>query len=86
VLFEGRHDKTFCLVAGRIERRLKDRVRTKLGLQPIADIKEMTLANFSRLHGIDPSFDLPTLSKIKKQAVGQLQLLMLPDQATPPAA
>jgi Protein of unknown function (DUF4011) len=43
----------------RIERRLKDRVRTQRGLKPLAEIKEMTLANFARLHGIDPQFDLP---------------------------
>lgn len=42
----------------RIERRLKDRVRTQLGLKPLAEIKEMTLANFARLHNIDPQFDL----------------------------
>jgi very-short-patch-repair endonuclease len=64
----------------RIERRLKDRVRAQLGLQPLAEIKEMTLANFARLHDIDPQFDLPLLEKSKKQAIGHLQLLMLPDQ------
>jgi len=63
-----------------IERRLKDRVRAQLGLQPLAEIKEMTLANFARLHDIDPQFDLPSLEKSKKQAIGHLQLLMLPDQ------
>ena len=61
----------------RIERRLKDRVRAQLGLKPLAEIKEMTLANFARLHGIDPQFDLPPS---KKQASSYLQLLMLPDQ------
>jgi Protein of unknown function (DUF4011) len=64
----------------RIERRLKDRVRTQLGLKPLAEIKEMTLANFARLHGIDPQFDLPPIEKSKKQANSYLQLLMLPDQ------
>jgi hypothetical protein len=61
----------------RVERRLKDRVRAQLGLKPLAEIKEMTLANFARLHGIDPQFDLPPS---KKQANSHLQLLMLPDQ------
>jgi hypothetical protein len=64
----------------RIERRLKDRVRAQLGLKPLAEIKEMTLANFARLHGIDPQFDLPPIEKSKKQANSYLQLLMLPDQ------
>lgn len=61
----------------RIERRLKDRVRAQLGLKPLSEIKEMTLASFARLHGIDPQFDLPPS---KKQASSHLQLLMLPDQ------
>ena len=64
----------------RIERRLKDRVRAQLGLKLLAEIKEMTLANFARLHGIDPQFDLPPIEKSKKQANSYLQLLMLPDQ------
>src|ERR1035437_5838533 len=64
----------------RIERRLKDRVRAQLGLKPLAEIKEMTLANFARLHGIDPQFDLPPIEKSKNQANNYLQLLMLPDQ------
>jgi hypothetical protein len=64
----------------RIERRLKDRVRAQLGLKPLAEIKEMTLANFARLHGIDPRFDLPQFENGKEQSVGHLQLLMLPDQ------
>jgi very-short-patch-repair endonuclease len=64
----------------RIEWRLKDRVRAQLGLKPLADIKEMTLANFARLHSIDPQFDLPPVEKGEKQANGSLQVLMLPDQ------
>ena len=64
----------------RRERRLKDRVRAQLGLKPLAEIKEMTLANFARLHGIDPQFELPSLAKSKRQVNGSLQLLMLPDQ------
>ena len=40
----------------------------------------MTLANFARLHDIDPQFDLPSPEKRKKQTTGHLQLLMLPDQ------
>ena len=66
--------------ARRVERRLKDRVRAQLGLKPIDEIKEMTLANFARLHGIDPQFDLPPVQKSKKQSNSNLQLLMLPDQ------
>jgi hypothetical protein len=69
--------------ARRIERRLKDRVRAQLGLKPLAEIKEMTLANFARLYGIDPHFDLPPLDrneKGKNQVNGYLQMLMLPDQ------
>jgi Protein of unknown function (DUF4011) len=64
----------------RIERRLKDRVRAQLDLKPLVEIKEMTLANFARLHGIDPQFDLPPLKNDKKQSNGYLQLLILPDQ------
>jgi hypothetical protein len=64
----------------RVERRLKDRVRAQLGLKPLAEIKEMTLANFARLHGIDPQFDLLPIQKGKKQANSYLQLLILPDQ------
>ena len=55
-------------------------MRTQLGLKPLVEIKEMTLANFARLHDIDPQFDPPSLEKSKKQAAGHLQLLMLPDQ------
>jgi Protein of unknown function (DUF4011)/AAA domain len=64
----------------RIERRLKDRVRAQLGLTPLAEIKEITLANFARLHDIDPQFDLPPLEKSKNQANDYLRVLMLPDQ------
>lgn len=43
----------------RIERRLKDRVRVQLGLPPLKDVKELSLAAYAKLHGFDPSFDLP---------------------------
>ena len=47
----------------RIERRLKDRVRTQLGLKPLVEIKEMTLANFARLHDIDTRLEPPWWKK-----------------------
>ena len=68
----------------RIERRLKDRVRAQLGLTPLAEIKEMTLAQYARLHDIDPRFDLPHAEERAQQAENQpngyLQVLMLPEQ------
>ncbi len=68
----------------RIERRLKDRLRVQLQLQPLSEIKEMTLAQYARLHGIDPHFDLSAPEEEGSDEAysenGHLQVLMLPDQ------
>ncbi len=67
----------------RIERRLKDRVRVQLGLPPLKDVKELSLAAYAKLHGFDPSFDLPPREKERASEnlrKGHLQLLLLPEQ------
>jgi hypothetical protein len=66
-----------------VERRLKDRVREQLGLPPLSEIKELSLAAYAKLHGIDPKFDLPAKSnrmESESSARNDLQLLLLPEQ------
>src|SRR5262249_14490552 len=63
-----------------VERRLKDRVREQLGLPPLSEIKELSLAAYARLHGIDPKFDLPAKSSPESSERSYLQLLLLPEQ------
>ena len=43
----------------RIERALRDRVRVKLGLPPRPDQTTMSVAEYARQVGLNPSFDLP---------------------------
>src|SRR6185437_7841488 len=64
----------------RIERRLKDRVRIQIGLPPLSDIKERSLAEYARLQGIDPHFDLPSKSSKDFHHKSYLQVLLLPEQ------
>jgi hypothetical protein len=66
--------------ARRIERRLKNRVRAQIGLPPLSEIKELSLAEYARMHGIDPRFDLPSKGKGGVKDRNSLQLLLLPEQ------
>ena len=69
-------EKTF-----QIERRLKDRVRAQLKLPPLTKIKEMSLAEYASLHGMDPSFDLSVGGTEQDNSTkALLQVLQLPDQ------
>lgn len=45
--------------ASAIERALRDRVREKLGMEPWIDQSALSKEEFARLHGIEPSFELP---------------------------
>src|SRR2546426_12402072 len=65
-------------VVQRIERALKDRVRTQLGLPPRPTRQSLTPDQYARTQGIDPSYDLP-----RSQQNGQdnvIQTLLFPDQ------
>ena len=66
--------------ARRVERRLKDRVRTQIGLPPLVDMKELSLAEYAHIHGIDPHFDLPSKGKNGSHDRSYLQVLLLPEQ------
>ncbi len=65
-----------------IERRLKNRVREQLGLQPISNNTNISLEQHAKNNGISPCFDLPypTSSDIKNEHQDEdIQTLMLPD-------
>src|SRR2546423_5307826 len=68
----------------KIERDLKDRVRTQLGLPPRLIHQSLTPAEYARTQGLDPSYDLP-----RPQQNGQdkeshfddrIQTLLFPEQ------
>ncbi len=68
--------------AQQIERALKDRVREQLGLgkRPHTDV--MSIGEYARLHGFEPSFDLPTPTpgeRLKRHNDNEIQTLMLPE-------
>ena len=48
--------------ATKLERKLQDRVRERLGMPPARDVAVQSLAEHAERHGIDPSFDLPATS------------------------
>jgi len=66
----------------RLERDLKDRVRLKLGLPPRPTRATMTPAECARLHGIEPSYDLPRLDAPTEDQRNhnEIQTLLFPDR------
>jgi very-short-patch-repair endonuclease len=67
-----------------IERRLKDRVRAAMSMPPRQEDGSVSLAEHARLHGISPSFDLPSADADATDGRWQdreIQLLLLPETA-----
>jgi len=68
----------------RIERDLKDRVRTQLGLPPRPTRQSLTPVEYARTKGIDPSYDLPHSQQNGQDKATHLddviQTLLFPDQ------
>jgi hypothetical protein len=42
-----------------IERNLKNRVRERLGMQPVTDLKPLSNAQWARQNGLEPKYDMP---------------------------
>ena len=57
--------------ATKLERKLRDRVRERLGLPPARDVAAQSLAEHAERHGINPSFDLPASSTKVSEAARQ---------------
>ncbi|MEE9224857.1 MAG: DUF4011 domain-containing protein, partial [Bacteroidota bacterium] len=55
----GEEDDGSSKKAREIERRLKDRVRDVLGMPARKSLEIMSIAEFARRHGLDPSYDMP---------------------------
>jgi Protein of unknown function (DUF4011) len=71
------HDDEFEII--KLERQLRDRVRTQLGLPPRPRKSEINLAEHARQKGIDPNFELrPTKTKPSHTDLA-LQTLKFPD-------
>lgn len=65
----------------KIERALKDRVRTSLGLKPRDTSGDINLAQHARAHGVSPSYDLPDPNEDQSKPEYEddcLQTLFLP--------
>ena len=65
-----------------IERSLKDRVRTTLGLPPRAEKQEVNLIHHAKINGITPSYELPTPNEEHTEARhidNDIQTLLLPN-------
>ncbi len=66
----------------KIERNLKDKVRTQLGLAPRPAKHEVNLAQHARNNGISPSYDLPAAnaaSNAERYSDSDIQTLLLPN-------
>ena len=60
------------------ERRLRDRIRTELGMSPRKTMSQ-PLAEHAREHGISPHYDLPSQTGKKEHEDDLIQTLLLPD-------
>jgi very-short-patch-repair endonuclease len=66
----------------KLDRQLRDQVREQLGLPPAHGGKLVSIADWARMNGVEPSFDLPTPSPDEKEspAANEIQTLLLPDE------
>lgn len=62
----------------KIEHRIRNQVREKLGWPPRPERAEANPQEIARRHGIDPSYDLPLEGPPEAQALRYLQTLLLP--------
>ncbi|MBF0182186.1 MAG: DUF4011 domain-containing protein [Magnetococcales bacterium] len=67
----------------RLDRAIRDRVRTKLGLPPTKGGRLVSIADWARINGIAPSYDLPLPTvadeEEDKHPDRDIQTLLLPD-------
>ena len=67
----------------RLDRAIRDRVRAELGLPQAKGGRLVSIADWARLNGIAPSFDLPLPSaadeEYEKHTHSEIQTLLLPD-------
>ena len=67
----------------RLERQLKDVVREQLGLDPIQRGATIDVRAHARIHGFNPSYDLPKVSDEDKESEhtdNKIQTLLLPER------
>ena len=67
----------------RVDRQIRDRVRAELGLPVAKSGKLASIAEWARMNGIEPSFDLPLPedgNTKEKHQDSEIQTLLLPDQ------
>jgi Protein of unknown function (DUF4011) len=71
------HDDEFEII--KLERQLRDRIRSQLGLPPRPRNSEINLAEHARQNGIDPNFELPPTKTKASHTDQALQTLKFPD-------
>ena len=67
----------------KLDREIRDRVRGTLGLPPARSGKMVSVADWARINGVEPSFELPKPSSGKaltKHTDSEIQTLLLPDE------
>ncbi|MBF0181520.1 MAG: DUF3320 domain-containing protein [Magnetococcales bacterium] len=70
-------------MALKLDRAIRDRVRVKLGLPPAKGGRLLSIGDWARINGIEPSYDLPrpsvTDEEEEKHTDREIQTLLLPD-------
>lgn len=69
--------------AQKLDREIRNRVREQLGMPPAKEIKLISPADWARMHGIRPNFDLPELAETNrssKHTDTEIQTLLFPDE------
>jgi hypothetical protein len=74
------HDDEFEII--KLERQLRDRVRTQLGLPPRLGKNEINLAEHARQNGIDPNFELKPAKTKPSHTDQALQTLKFPTRSS----
>ncbi|PCI39158.1 MAG: hypothetical protein COB53_03720 [Elusimicrobia bacterium] len=66
------------------ERKLKDKVRSQLGMKPRPNKEELSIEEYAREHRLNPSYELPHPSgnenDLKKHTDNEIQTLLYPEQ------
>ena len=67
----------------KLDREIRDKVREVIGLPPARSGKMVSIADWARINGVEPSFELPkplSGKALAKHTDGELQTLLLPDE------
>tara|TARA_Y100000588_G_scaffold33831_1_gene32858 strand:- start:6532 stop:12213 length:5682 start_codon:yes stop_codon:yes gene_type:complete len=75
----GQNDENALELLRNAERKLKDRLREKLGLGPLQSRGNLSIAQHARNHNIAPSYELPDEPAGDKHSDNKVQTLMLKD-------